>query len=54
PIIAIGGINLENMAAVFQAGADGIAVISAIVAVKNIRQATLEFKQTIESLRTVK
>ena len=54
PIIAIGGINLENMAAVFQAGANGIAVISAIVAVKNIRQATLEFKQTIESLRTVK
>ena len=30
PIVAIGGINLERAPAVFAAGADGIAVISAI------------------------
>jgi thiamine-phosphate diphosphorylase len=53
PVIAIGGINFENMATVFQAGADGIAVISAIVASPDIRQRTLIFKQTIESFDMV-
>jgi thiamine-phosphate pyrophosphorylase len=50
PIIAIGGINLENMKAVFQAGADGIAVISAIVAAPDIHKVTRKFKQTIKAL----
>jgi len=53
PVIAIGGINLENMPAVFLAGADGVAVISAIVAAPDIRKATLEFKKFIESLKTI-
>jgi thiamine-phosphate pyrophosphorylase len=53
PVMAIGGINLENVAAVFQAGADGVAVISAIVAAPDIRQASLEFKKVIESLETI-
>ena len=54
PIFAIGGINLVNVPAVFQAGADGIAVISAVVAAPDIRQAALEFKQTIESLKILR
>jgi thiamine-phosphate pyrophosphorylase len=51
PVMAIGGINVENLVAVFQAGADGVAVISAIVAEPDIREATLEFKKVIESLK---
>jgi thiamine-phosphate pyrophosphorylase len=50
PIIAIGGINLKNIKAVFKAGADGIAVISAIVAAPEIREVTQKFKQTIKAL----
>lgn len=32
PLVAIGGINKGNAEAIFQAGADGIAVVSAIIA----------------------
>jgi thiamine-phosphate diphosphorylase len=53
PVIAIGGISVENLAAVFQAGADGIAVISAIVAAPDIQEATLAFKKVVESLKTI-
>lgn len=52
PVIAIGGISFNNVVAVFQAGADGVAVISAIVAAPDIREATQEFKKTIESFRS--
>ncbi len=40
PILAIGGISAENAKAVIDAGADGIAVISAIMDAKNVRAAT--------------
>lgn len=47
PIVAIGGIHPGNAAQVIQAGADSLAVISAIVAAKDIQGATRDFKQLI-------
>lgn len=43
PLVAIGGINIVNAADVLQAGADGLAVISAIMAAADPRQAAREF-----------
>ena len=43
PVIAIGGINLENLKEVIDAGADGVAVISAIVKAENIEETTKRF-----------
>lgn len=43
PVVAIGGINLENLKEVIDAGADGVAVISAIVKAENIEDATRRF-----------
>lgn len=40
PLIAIGGIKADNAAAALQAGATGIAVITAVVSAKNIAAAT--------------
>lgn len=47
PIFASGGINLENADQVLSAGADGIAVISAIMSAKDPAYATREFKKII-------
>ncbi len=46
PIVAIGGINPTNAYAVFQAGADGIAVISAICE-------SIDIKHTVNTLRSL-
>lgn len=43
PIFAIGGITVENVGAVMQAGANGVAVISAILKAPDITQAVSEF-----------
>lgn len=43
PVIAIGGLTAENSAAVLAAGADGLAVVSAIVAADDPEAATREF-----------
>ncbi|MDI9431177.1 MAG: thiamine phosphate synthase [Planctomycetota bacterium] len=43
PLVAIGGINSANALEVLQAGADGLAVISAIMAAADPRQAAREF-----------
>ncbi len=45
PVIAIGGINRENIQEVRAAGADGIAIISAILAQADIKQASQDFLQ---------
>jgi thiamine-phosphate pyrophosphorylase len=47
PVIAIGGINRENAPEVVRAGADGVAVIGAILSAENIAAAAEEIVETI-------
>lgn len=47
PILAIGGISATNAREVMEAGASGIAVISAIMGADNIRQAAKELRDVI-------
>ena len=47
PIIAIGGIDQGNASGVIKAGANGVAVISAILSAPNIAKAVLELKKEI-------
>lgn len=47
PILAIGGINAEHAREIIEAGADGVAVVSAILASENIIKATQELAQAI-------
>ncbi|PSV10680.1 thiamine phosphate synthase [Photobacterium kishitanii] len=42
PIVAIGGINHSNLTAIMEAGADGVAIVSAISHAEDPRQATKE------------
>jgi thiamine-phosphate pyrophosphorylase len=49
PLIAIGGITLSNVAEVIQAGAAGVAVVSAIVAADDVRDASRAFLTAIHS-----
>ncbi|HEY7585551.1 MAG TPA: thiamine phosphate synthase [Candidatus Deferrimicrobiaceae bacterium] len=44
PIVAIGGINAENARSVREAGADAVAVISAIASADDITQAAMHLK----------
>jgi thiamine-phosphate pyrophosphorylase len=44
PLVAIGGINAGNALRVLQAGADGLAVVSAICAADDPRQAAAELQ----------
>jgi len=48
PIVAIGGINAENAREVRESGADGAAVISAIVSADDISIATRQLKRILE------
>ncbi len=48
PVIAIGGINTDNAASVIEAGAGGIAVISAVMAAENPREATRRLRELIK------
>lgn len=45
PVIAIGGINQENVADVMKSGADGAAIISAILSVYDIKKAVRGLKE---------
>ncbi len=47
PVVGIGGINKGNLLDVLHAGADGVAVVSAIMAQKDIKAATHELKVMI-------
>lgn len=51
PIIAIGGITAENVGAVLSAGADGVAVISAIAGHRSPREAAEGLVDAVESWR---
>lgn len=48
PVIAIGGINSDNVMEVLKTGVDGIAVISAVMGKKNIEKATRELRNKID------
>lgn len=49
PLIAIGGINQENVSDVIKAGADGAAVISAVLSAKSIKDAVIELQHKINT-----
>ena len=51
PVIAIGGIQATNAAEVISAGADGLAVISAVVSQDDILQAARHLRQIIGSAK---
>ena len=48
PVVAIGGIVLEKVDEVLSAGADGIAVVSAVVCTEDIEESTRAFFRKIE------
>lgn len=48
PAVAIGGINHENAAAIIQAGAQGIAVVSAICSANNPYKAALQLREKLK------
>jgi len=52
PVIAIGGITTENVDDVITAGADGIAVISAVVGSHDITTAAKELKEIIRKSKS--
>jgi thiamine-phosphate pyrophosphorylase len=47
PVIAIGGINLDNAHMVIGAGASGVAIISAIMSKNDVKEATIILKKEI-------
>ena len=51
PVIAIGGIDQGNVSAVIRAGADGVAVISAVLSAPDVKKAVSELKEGIGSGR---
>ena len=51
PVVAIGGINVDNVARVFEAGASGAAVISAVVSAEDITAAARALKRVISTAR---
>ncbi|NIR48655.1 thiamine phosphate synthase [candidate division KSB1 bacterium] len=53
PLVAIGGLTPENLAPVIRAGADGVAVISALLNAEDVRSRAHEFVQSINSARQV-
>lgn len=49
PVVAIGGITAENAAATVKTGVDGLAVVSAIMAQKDIQAATRHLLEIVKS-----
>lgn len=54
PVFAIGGINRANLREALMAGATGVAVVSAILTVPDITQATRDFIETIASVKSAR
>jgi thiamine-phosphate pyrophosphorylase len=53
PVIAIGGIGKENVQDVIAAGADGVAVISAVVGSRDITRAAQELKAIVREAKRI-
>ena len=51
PLVAIGGINRQNVRDVIVAGADGIAVISAVVASRDITAAARQLRELVQETK---
>ncbi len=51
PLVAIGGINRDNAAEVVRAGADGLAVVSAVMAAASPRLAVAELLEQVKTAR---
>ncbi len=51
PLVAIGGVNAANAAGVVRAGADGIAVVSAICSADDPQRAAAELRRAVEAGR---
>jgi thiamine-phosphate pyrophosphorylase len=47
PVVAIGGINQDNIANVISAGADAVAVISALLDANNVKEASQRLTEII-------
>lgn len=54
PVVAIGGIHAGNAGDVIRAGADGLAVVSALVAAESPRMAAEELRRAIEDGRKMR
>ena len=50
PVVAIGGISYENVTQLAGSGIDGVAVVSAIFAAKDIKAATAKLKERVQSI----
>jgi len=50
PVVAIGGIDKDNIKQLSKTGINGIAVISAIYANKNIKEATATLKKLVKEI----
>lgn len=51
PLVAIGGINEGNLEKVFEAGADGVAVISAVSSAADMEEAVLRLRRAVDACR---
>ena len=49
PVVAIGGINVENVGPVMESGADSACVISAVLSARDVEAAARELSVTIEA-----
>ena len=54
PVVAIGGISLDNIKELKGTGIDGIAVVSAIFSKENITEATKELNNEFNKMNEVK
>ncbi len=48
PVVAIGGITIENLHRVLDRGVQGVAIVSAIMGAENIERAAREFRKVID------
>ncbi|HOU54336.1 MAG TPA: thiamine phosphate synthase [Myxococcota bacterium] len=51
PVLAIGGVHASNARSVIEAGASGVAVVSAILAAEDVEGAARALRQVVDSVR---